>query len=76
MQNSMVMLAFSVFRLEMLFLSKFGPKNQNCHFQLKFGTKTNLNIQNSMVMLTFSVLDRKYRFWANLVQKIKIITLS
>ena len=27
-------------------------------------------------MLTFSILDQKYRFWANLVQNIKIASLS
>ena len=26
------------FRLEISFLEKFGPKNQNCQFKLKFGT--------------------------------------
>ena len=33
-------------------------------------------MQNSMVVFTFSVLDWKYPFWANLVQKIKIVSLS
>ena len=28
----------SCFRPETTFLGKFGPKNQNCHFKLKFGT--------------------------------------
>ena len=60
--------------MEIPFLGKFGPKNQNCHFMLKFGTYTNLNMQNSMVMFTFSVFDREYLFWANLVQKVTIIT--
>ena len=32
MQNSMVMLF-----LEIPFLGKFGPENQNCWFKLKFG---------------------------------------
>ena len=32
------------------FLGKFGPKNQNCQFKLKFGTFNNSNMQNSMVM--------------------------
>ena len=54
----------------------FGPKNQNYQFKLKFGTYTNSNMQNSMVIFTFSVFDRKYSFWANLVQKVKIISLS
>ena len=51
-------------------------KNQNCHFKLKFGTYSNSNMQNSMVMFILSVFDWKYPFWANLVQKIKIVTLS
>ena len=33
-------------------------------------------MQNSMVVFTFSVLDRKHPFWANLVQKIKIVRLN
>ena len=32
-------------------------------------------MQNSMVVFTFSVLERKHHFWANLVQKIKIVSL-
>ena len=64
------------FWVEILFLGKFGPKNQNCHFKLKFGTYTNSNMQNSMVMFSFSVFDRKYPFWANLVQKVKIVSWS
>ena len=54
----------------------FCQKNQNCQFKLKFTTKTNPNMQNAMVKFTFSVLDRKSPFWANLVQKFKIISLS
>ena len=52
----------SRFRLPMLQWSKFGPKNQNCQFQLKFDTYTNLNMQNSAVLFTFSVFDSKYLF--------------
>ena len=33
-------------------------------------------MQNSMVKFTFSVLDAFYSFWADLVQKIKIVNLS
>ena len=62
--------------MEIPFLGKFGPKNQNSHFKLKFGTYTNSNMQNSMVMFILSVFDWKYPFWANLVQKIKIISWS
>ena len=52
----------SVLDLKIPFLSKFGPKNQKCHFKLKFGTKTNLNMQNSMVAFTFSISDGKTLF--------------
>ena len=31
---------------------------------------------NSMAVFTFSVLDGKHPFWANLVQKIKIVSFS
>ena len=41
-----------------------------------FDTKNNSNIQNSMWKFTFSVFDRKYCFWENLVQKLKIVILS
>ena len=64
------------FRLEILFLGKFGPKNQNCKFWLKFGTWTNANIQNSMAMFNFSAFYWNYPLWANLTQLIKIVRLS
>ena len=44
------------------FLGKFGPKNQNCQFELEFSTYANLNMQNSKGMFTFSIFDRKYLF--------------
>ena len=62
--------------MEIPFFGKFCPKHQNCHFKLKFGTYTNSNMQNSMAMFIFFVFDRKYLFWANLVQKVKIISWS
>ena len=62
------------FRLEMPFLGKFGPKNQNYQLKLKFGTYTNSNLQSSMVISTSSAFDWKYHFWANLVQKVKVIS--
>ena len=34
---------------------KFSPKSENCQFKLKFGTKTNSNMQNSIVVFTFSM---------------------
>ena len=46
--------------MEIPFLGKFGPKNQNCHFKVKFGTYTNSNMQNSMVMFIF------FRFWVEI----------
>ena len=55
------------------FLGKFCPENQNCQFKLKFGTKTNSNMQNSKTMFTFSVFNHKYPSWANLIQKSKIV---
>ena len=33
-------------------------------------------MQNLMVVFNFSVFDQKHSFWANLVQKIKIVSLS
>ena len=57
MHKSMVMITFFSFSQEMHFLGKLGPKNQNCQFKLKFGTKTNSNMQNSIAMFTFSVFD-------------------
>ena len=62
--------------MEIPFLGKFGPKYRNCHFQVKFGAYTNSNIQNSMVLFFYSVFDWKYPFWANLVEKVKIISWS
>ena len=58
------------------FLGKFGPRSQNCCFNLRFGDQTNLSMQKSVVMFTFSALDQKYSFWAKLVQKIKIVIIN
>ena len=51
-------------------MQKFGPKTQNCHFELKLGTLTDLNMQISMVMFAFSIFHRNYPFWVNLVKKV------
>ena len=64
---------FFCFWPEIPFLGKFDSKSQNFQFKLKFGTSTNSNIHNSMVVFNFSVLDWEYHFWANLVQKVKIV---
>ena len=55
----MVRLTSSIVDRKYRFWANFGPKNQSCHFKLKFGTFTNLNMRNSMMMLTFLVLYRK-----------------
>ena len=67
---------FFRFRLQIPFLGKFGPKNQNCHFILIFGTWTNSNILNSMMVFNFSAFYWNYPIWANLVQLIKIVRLN
>ena len=67
MQNSMVVFKFSV-------LGNLVQKNQNCQFKLKFGTKTNSNMQNLMMLFILFVLYWNYNFWANLVQKVNIAT--
>ena len=74
MQNS-IMVYFFCFILEIPFLGKFGPKN-NYQFKLKFATQTHSSMQNSMAVFILSVLDWNYPFWGNLVQKIKIASLS
>ena len=66
---------FFRFRPQIPFLGKFGPKNRNCQFILKFGTWTNSNMQNSKTF-KFSAFYWNYLFWANLVQQIKIVRLS
>ena len=58
------------FRLEIPFLGKFGPKNQNCQFRLKFGTEF---MQNSIRMFTVLGFGPKYLFWAYLMQKFKFV---
>ena len=67
---------FFRFRPQIPFSGKFGPKNQNCQFILKFDTWTNSNLQNAMAMFNVSAFDWNYPFWSNLVQIIKIVRLS
>ena len=67
---------FFCFRAQMAFFGKFCPKNQNCHFMLKFGTYTNSSMQKSMKLFSFFFFFQwEYSFWANLVQNIRIVTL-
>ena len=62
---------FCCFKPKIPFLGKFGAKIRNCHFKLRFDNKTNSNMQNPVVIF----LERKYPFWVNLLQKIKIVSL-
>ena len=55
---------------------QFWSKKSNYHLKLKFGTYTNSKMYNSVVIFTFSVFDRKYTFWTNLIQKVKVISWS
>ena len=59
----------------MAFWGIFGPKNQNCHFMLKFGTYINSSMQNSIMLFSFFVFEWKYSSWTNLFQSIKLVTL-
>ena len=71
MLNSMVILTFPDFGLEILCLGKFVPKNQNCLFDLKSGTGTNLNELNSMLTFSFFYLRLAIPFWGKLSLKIQ-----
>ena len=66
---------FSCFGQQILFLDKLGPKNRNCLFKIKVGMKINSSVSNLIIMFTFSSLDKKHRFWKNLVQKLEIVCL-
>ena len=55
---------------------KFCLNKEICKSKVKFGTQITLNMQISVVAFSFSVLDQKYSFWPNLMQKIKILSLS
>ena len=62
--------------LEISFLGKFDPKNQNCQLKLKSGTQTNLNTKNSVLKFIFSVFDWKYPSFWKFVPKIKTFCWS
>ena len=51
-------------------------KNPNCQFKLKFGTFTNSNMQSSMALFIFFCFRPDTPFWANLVRKIRVVSLS
>ena len=48
--------------MKILFLYKFGPKNQNALFKVKFGHWANSNMWNLMVIYTFCVLEKNILF--------------
>ena len=57
---------------------RFGqiwPKISKLAIKVKFGTYANSNMHNSMEVFNFSVLDREHSFSANLITKIKIVSL-
>ena len=58
-----------------IFSWQIWPKNQKCFFRMKFGTWTNSNMLSSMIMFKFFLWHRKFPFWANSVQKPKIVWL-
>ena len=61
---------FSWFKLKMSFWGKFGIKNQNCLFMVRYGIWPNSNMLNSMSMLTLFSLRPDSPLWANLIQKL------
>ena len=73
MQNSVMMFTFSVF--DHILLGQIWSKISKL-FKVKFDAKANSNMQIPMVVFIFSVLEWKSPFWANLVEKIKIVNLS
>ena len=72
MQHYMIVYILRFF-MKIPFLEKFCSKRQNCHFKLKFGTRTNSDMQNSLVMFTFSVFDWKYFIAQICSKKLKLL---
>ena len=68
--------SFFLFLIGNTLFGQIWSKKSNYQLKLKFGSQTNSNMQNSMMLFTFFVFEWKYSFWANLVQKIKIISWS
>ena len=66
---------FFLFWSDMSFLGKFAQKCQNCYFKVKL-TPRLIQMQNSMMLFSFFVFDQKFFFLPNLIQKVKVITLS
>ena len=68
--------SFFLFLIGNILFGQIWSKKSNYQLKLKFGSQTNSNMQNSMVMFILSVFDWKCPFWANLVQKVKIVSWS
>ena len=58
------------------FLSKVGPKNQNCLFKMKFGKYTNSNMLNSIMMFLFLCFLTEVPFLDKFGPKNWIVCLS
>ena len=52
MQNSIGVFSFFLFRSKIPFPVEFGPKNENCHFKLKFNIKANPNM---CILMNFKI---------------------
>ena len=79
MQNSMVMLTFSLLDRIYLFLANLVQKIKIFCLSWNFVPRLfeyQEIMQNWIAMFTFSVLNRKYPFWTNLMQNIKIVCLT
>ena len=57
-------------------MGKFGPNCQYLLFKVTLVTLTNSIMQNSMAVFTFFLFDQKHSFCANLVQNVKIVSLT
>ena len=66
----------SLFLIRNTLFGQIWSKSQNYQFKLKFGSYTNSKMLNSIAVFPFFVFDQKCTFWANLVQKVKAISLG
>ena len=79
MRYPMVMLTFSVFRLEIWkysFWTNLVQESQSYLYKLIFGTAYKSSMLNLMMMFTLSILDQKHPFCVNFVQKFKFVCLE
>ena len=69
MRDSVLVFIFSNLDGKHPFWTNLIQKTKIVSFKLKFGTKTNSNMQNSMVVFTFFVFYRKHPYWRTKVKK-------